>query len=162
MLCGQVCAFVPSSLAFYLDVGPIGGVDDEAPPTVCHKGCCHGVKGLACGITWDLLSLSILPKVTPLHYMHKCTADTYLSSFIVFFHIGICFDADPVDEVHPAIPAASVLLVCLFCNALAPDWCSIGTWVLLAESMMGLLLPFATKATATLLRALYAVLPWTC
>ena len=49
VLCGQVCAFVPSSLAFILDVGPAGGVDDGASPTVCHKGRCHIVEGHARG-----------------------------------------------------------------------------------------------------------------
>ena len=127
MLPGQIHACVPSCLVFYVDMDPASGIDHGGPPTVCHKGRCHIVDGLARGITCDLLNLSIFTKVTPLHCMYKCTIGAYLSSFIVLFQIGVSSVANPVEEDHPEIPAAIVLFVCLFGNTLVPDHlCAIG------------------------------------
>ena len=78
------------------------------------------VEGLLRGLTLDLLSLSISPKVTPSHCMHKCTAEAYFSNAVGFFHVGVVLSADALLELQPAIPAASVLLVCSFGNALVP------------------------------------------
>lgn len=51
--------------------------------------------------------------------MHESTADPYSSGIDELLQVGI-IEFDPVQEAQPAIPAAIVLLVCAFGNALVP------------------------------------------
>ena len=51
--------------------------------------------------------------------MHESTADPYFSGVVELFQIGVA-EFDAVVEPQPAIPAAIVLLVCAFGNALVP------------------------------------------
>ena len=76
------------------------------------------VEGLSRGLTLDLPSLSISPKVTPSHCMHKCTADAYSSSFMFGFQIGSIFVVDPGQELQPERPATRMILMGLVGDAL--------------------------------------------
>ena len=120
MLGGWVVSFVPSCLAFDVGVGLASGVNDGDAQTNCHKGRCRMIESLSCSISIDSLSGSTLPKITLLHCVHESTADPYFSGFIESFHIGVPVELDSCEEAHVDIPAAIVLLMSAFGDAIVP------------------------------------------